>query len=238
MDDFVPPLVLLHVLPLVLHSNWVFQILAAEHFVDETSQAHVPFHLLTWNRLLTINHSVRWVEASGESRRVDIFGVHWHMAQFNHFNVVLGEIILVRFRRLVNLSYKISLWVDLDRLSATVGEVLGVLGLCVGNQIPVLCCLVDCFHVWVDKRVNPVFDAPHVWRMTQLFELIEVCPRELALRFHRQMTDKVLLTTVSRTCIQLSNLLRLNGVPRVKMFSLIRVYLTDELDNLTGCVNF
>lgn len=59
MDDFVPPLVLLHVLPLVLHSNWVFQILAAEHFVDETSQAHVPFHLLTWNRLLTINHSVR-----------------------------------------------------------------------------------------------------------------------------------------------------------------------------------
>lgn len=74
--------------------------------------------------------------------------------------------------------------------------------------------------------------------MTQLFELIEVCTRKLALRFHRQMTDKVLLTTVSRTCIQLSNLLRLNGVPRVKMFSLIRVYLTDELDNLTGCVNF
>ena len=59
MDDFVPPLVLLHVLSLVLHSNWVPQILAAEHFIDETSQAHVPFHLLAWNWLLTIDHSVR-----------------------------------------------------------------------------------------------------------------------------------------------------------------------------------
>ena len=58
VDDFVPPLMLLHVLSLVLHSDRVFQILTAEHFVDETGQAHVPIHLLALNWILAMNHSV------------------------------------------------------------------------------------------------------------------------------------------------------------------------------------
>ena len=56
------------------------------------------------------------------------------MAQFDHFDIVFGEmIILVSFRRFINLSHKIGLWVDINRLSATVVKELSVFGLCVSD---------------------------------------------------------------------------------------------------------